>query len=702
MLFRNFNSEAWSKVGFHKALSKAISSTTWVWSLHSDAHDYNSQLSSSQTSSKIFSSNIAHLSVVFFWLAGMHLHGAYFSTYHTWLKDPKHSLPSAQSVWPLVGQDILNAEVGAHFQGIYITSGLFSLWRSDGIVTNLALKDACAVSLIATLLSLMGSFLHLHLIWPETSLYKKFRSLSVHHLSGLFGLGSLSFSGHQIHISVPTHRLLLSGVDPASMPCPQELLNLSELSLRYHSSGFNSSSSILGSSGKLLAGASILLSQVAAHHFYVGVVCLLSGLICHSLRGRAAQLQHNPNNPRSSWTGLIYQLKWEVLQSWNAQLSINLAITGSLSIVFAHLSYALPVYPYCATDYPTVLCLFTHHMWIGGYLILGAGAHGSIFLIRDYASDKTLGFEEVLTHRDIIVGHLIWVTVALGLHSFGLYIHNDTLQALGRPEDVLCDTAALQLKPIFACLLQTGPLSLASATEVLDGKLVRLTQDLGTADFLVHHIHAFTIHTTLLILVKGVLYARSTRLVSDKLELGFRFPCDGPGRGGTCQLSAWDHIYLAVFWMYNALSVAIFHYFWKMQSDVWGSYKTETLQITHLTDGYSVNSTTINGWLTNFLWSQAAQVIQTYGTYLSGYGLVFIGAHFLWALSLMFLYSGRGYWQELIESLLWAHHKLKLVPFLQPRALSITQGRAVGLTHYVCGGTACTWAFFISRIISVS
>ena len=30
----------------------------------------------------------------------------------------------------------------------------------------------------------------------------------------------------------------------------------------------------------------------------------------------------------------------------------------------------------------------------GGYLILGGGAHGSIFLIGDYASDRTLGFEE--------------------------------------------------------------------------------------------------------------------------------------------------------------------------------------------------------------------------------------------------------------------------------------------------------------------
>jgi len=56
---------------------------------------------------------------------------------------------------------------------------------------------------------------------------------------------------------------------------------------------------------------------------------------------------------------------------------------------------------------------------------------------------------------------------------------------------------------------------------------------LGTADFLVHHIHAFTIHVTVLILLKGVLYARNSRLIPDKSNLGFRFPCDGPGRGGT-------------------------------------------------------------------------------------------------------------------------------------------------------------------------
>ena len=57
--------------------------------------------------------------------------------------------------------------------------------------------------------------------------------------------------------------------------------------------------------------------------------------------------------------------------------------------------------------------------------------------------------------------------------------------------------------------------------------------------------------------------------------------------------------------------------------------------------------------------------------------------------------------QELIESITWAHNKLKVAPAIQPRALSITQGRAVGVAHYLLGGIATTWSFFLARIIAV-
>ena len=67
----------------------------------------------------------------------------------------------------------------------------------------------------------------------------------------------------------------------------------------------------------------------------------------------------------------------------------------------------------------------------------------------------------------------------------------------------------------------------------------------------------------------------------------------------------------------------------------------------------------------------------------------------------MYLFSGRGYWQEFIELVIWSHIKLKFLPSLQPRALSITQGRAIGLVHYILGGIGCTWSFIISRSVSL-
>ncbi|KAM0055682.1 putative photosystem I [Helianthus debilis subsp. tardiflorus] len=55
---------------------------------------------------------------------------------------------------------------------------------------------------------------------------------------------------------------------------------------------------------------------------------------------------------------------------------------------------------------------------------------------------------------------------------------------------------------------------------------------IGPRDFLVHHAIALGLHTTTLILVKGALNARGSKLMPDKKDFGYSFPCDGPGRGG--------------------------------------------------------------------------------------------------------------------------------------------------------------------------
>ena len=68
----------------------------------------------------------------------------------------------------------------------------------------------------------------------------------------------------------------------------------------------------------------------------------------------------------------------------------------------------------------------------------------------------------------------------------------------------------------------------------------------------------------------------------------------------------------------------------------------------------------------------------------------------------MYLFSGRGYWQEFIELIIWSHMKLNVTQVIQPRALSITQGRAIGLSHYILGIIGCTWSFTLSRSVAIS
>nr|AYO28049.1 photosystem I P700 chlorophyll a apoprotein A1 [Synura petersenii] len=726
--------EKWSQPGhFSRTLAKGPKTTTWIWNLHADAHDFDIQTNSLEdVSRKIFSAHFGQLSIIFLWLSGMHFHGAYFSNYTSWLLNPLQIKPSAQSVYPIIGQEILNADVGGNFQGIQITSGFFQIWRAEGVTTQQQLYCIALGSLAMSALMLFAGWFHYHKAAPKLSWFQNAESMLNHHLSGLLGLGSLSWAGHEIHIGNPINKLLDAGMDPKDLPDPHELLinrefigtlypSFKEGLAPFFSLNWSVYSDILTFKGGLNpTTASLWLTDAAHHHVAIGVLFIIAGHMYRTNFGIGHSMKEILEAHKGPFTGKGHKGLYEVLTtSWHAQLAINLAMLGSLTIVIAHHMYAMPPYPYIAIDYPTQLSLFTHHMWIGAFCIVGAGAHGSIFMVRDY--DATLNYnnllDRVIRHRDAIISHLNWVCIFLGFHSFGLYIHNDTMQALGRPQDMFSDKA-ISLQPIFAQWIQslhtaapgtTSPNSLATASYIFGGdpialgsKIALVPMKLGTADFMVHHIHAFTIHVTVLILLKGLLYSRNSRLIPDKSNLGFRFPCDGPGRGGTCQVSGWDHVFLGLFWMYNCISVVLFHFSWKMQSDIWGSITPQNT-ISHITGGnFAQGALTINGWLRDFLWSQASQVIQSYGSALSAYGLIFLGAHFLWAFSLMFLFSGRGYWQELIESIVWAHNKLKVAPSIQPRALSITQGRAVGVAQYLLGGIGTTWAFFLARIISVS
>jgi photosystem I P700 chlorophyll a apoprotein A1 len=725
--------EKWAQPGhFSRTLAKGPKTTTWIWNLHADAHDFDSQTNSLEDiSRKIFSAHFGQLALIFLWISGMWFHGARFSNYSAWLANPTAIKPSSQVVWPIVGQEILNGDVGGGFSGVQVTSGWFQMWRACGITNETELYWTSIGGRLMAFAMVFAGWFHYHKAAPKLEWFQNVESMMNHHLAGLLGLGCLSWSGHQIHISLPVNKLLDAGVAPQEIPLPHELIFNQELMgqlypsfkkglLPFFTLNWSEYSDFLTFKGGLnpITG-SLWLSDTAHHHLALAVLFIFAGHMYRTNWGIGHSMKEILEAHKGPLTGEGHKGLYEILTtSWHAQLAINLAMMGSLSIIVSHHMYAMPPYPYIGIDYATQLSLFTHHMWIGGFCVVGAGAHGAIFMVRDYSPVQSYNnlLDRVLRHRDAIISHLNWVCIFLGMHSFGLYIHNDTMRALGRPQDAFSDKA-IQLQPIFAKWIQsihtlapgsTAPNALSTASYSFGGDVVAVNSkiammpiQLGTADFMVHHIHAFTIHVTVLILLKGVLFARSSRLIPDKANLGFRFPCDGPGRGGTCQVSAWDHVFLGLFWMYNCISVVIFHFSWKMQSDVWGTISSAG-KISHITGGNFANSAIdINGWLRDFLWSQASQVIQSYGSATSAYGIIFLGAHFIWAFSLMFLFSGRGYWQELIESIVWAHNKLKLAPAIQPRALSITHGRAAGLAHYLLGGIGTTWSFFLARISSV-
>ncbi|KAF3647878.1 Photosystem I chlorophyll a apoprotein A1 [Capsicum annuum] len=462
--------EEWAKPGhFSRTIAKGPDTTTWIWNLYADAHDFDSHTSDlEEISRKLFSAHFGQLSIIFLWMSGMYFHGAHFSNYEAWLSDPTHIGPSAQVVWPIVGQEILNGDVGGGFRGIQITSGFFQIWRASGITSELQLYCTAIRALVFAALMLFAGWFHYHKAAPKLAWFQDVESMLNHHLAGLLGLRSLSWAGHQVHVSLSINQFLNAGVDPKKIPLPHEFILNRDLLAQFYPSfaegatpfftlNWSKYVNFLTFRGGLdpVTGG-LWLTDIAHHHLAIAILFLIAGHMYKTNWGIGHGLKGILEAHKGPFTGQGHKGLYEILTtSWHAQLSLNLAMLGSLTIIVAHHIYSMPPYPYLATDYGTQLSLFTYHMWISRFLIVGAAVHAAIFMVRDY--DPTTRYNDlldrVLRHLDAIISHLNWAYIFLGFHSFGLYIHNDTMSALGRPQDMFSDTA-IQLQPILAQWIQ--------------------------------------------------------------------------------------------------------------------------------------------------------------------------------------------------------------------------------------------------------
>jgi photosystem I P700 chlorophyll a apoprotein A2 len=84
--------------------------------------------------------------------------------------------------------------------------------------------------------------------------------------------------------------------------------------------------------------------------------------------------------------------------------------------------------------------------------MVGAFAHGAIFFVRDYdpEANKDNVLARMLEHKEAIISHLSWVSLFLGFHTLGLYVHNDVVVAFGTPEKQIL------IEPVFAQWIQAA------------------------------------------------------------------------------------------------------------------------------------------------------------------------------------------------------------------------------------------------------
>jgi photosystem I P700 chlorophyll a apoprotein A2 len=710
--------------------------TRRLWFGIATAHDFENHdgITEERLYQKIFASHFGQLAIIFLWTSGNLFHVAWQGNFEAWTQDPLHIRPIAHSIWdPHFGQPAVEVYTrgGASGPVNIATSGLYQWWYTIGIKTNQDLyQGAIFLSLLAAVL-LFAGWIHLKPTFrPNLSWFKNAESRLNHHLSGLFGVSSLAWSGHLVHVAIPASRG--QRVDWSNflsiLPHRQGLepfftgrwsVYIEDPDTVNHIFGTNTGagSAILTFLGDFHPQTqSLWLTDIAHHHLAIAVVFIVAGHMYRTNFGIGHSMNEILNahvSPAGKMGRGHSNLYDTVNNSLHFQLGLALASVGTICSLVAQHIYSMPPYAFLMQDFTTQAALYTHHQDIAGFIICGAFAHGAIFFIRDYNPEKNYGnvLARMLEHKEALISHLSWVSLFLGFHTLGLYVHNDVIQAFGTPE------RQILIEPIFAQWIQAAQgkalygfdvllaspnnaATLASQDIWLPGWLAVINSGrnslflpIGPGDFLVHHAIALGLHVTTLILVKGALDARGSKLIPDKKDFGYSFPCDGPGRGGTCDISAWDAFYLATFWILNTIGWVTFYWHWK-HLGLWQGNPRQ----------FNESSTYLIGWLRDYLWLNSSQLINGYNPFginsLSVWAWIFLFGHLVYATGFIFLISWRGYWQELIETLAWAHERTPLANLVRwrdkPVALSIVQARLVGLVHFSVGYVLTYAAFLIA------
>ena len=523
------------------------------------------------------------------------------------------------------------------------------------------------------------------------------------HVGIIIGLLSIGWCAHLVHLAIPISRgrttkqnIGSASIGSASIGSNIEfytgnwVLYIGGMDKDNHifRSTYAAGESSLTFFGGLKSNTiSVYLTDIAHHHLGVGILFVLSTHLYLSLyKGFGHTIADLLRVNGNSATAIPLN---------KSHLQLSLGCTGLARITSLTASqqvYSLRAYLYLCYDYITSLALYLHHQYIASFFVMASLAHAGILSIRDYTiiSRELYGPApwvpalRILKMKGQFISHLSWICVYLGFHTLGVYIHNDSIVAFQVQAKQILIEALNAVNDACQLIPPIGPEPRVNCDELIP---------LGPGDLLAHHAIALGLHVTILILFKGSLDARGSKLMPDKINFAVSFACDGPIRGGTCDISAWDSNYLCLFWMLNTGAWITFYFHWKHLS-VWENTVFQ----------FDESSTYLNGWFRDYLWFNSTPLMNGYNTFgandLCILSWAFLGAHLVWATGFMFLISWRGYWQELIDIILLMHLKTPILYNLwngdiyTPLALSIVQARFVGVVHFSTG-FILTYAAFI-------
>jgi photosystem I P700 chlorophyll a apoprotein A2 len=532
--------------------------TRRIWYGIATAHDLEAHdgMTEENLYQKIFASHFGHLAIIFLWTSGNLFHVAWQGNFEKWVGNPLKVKPIAHAIWdPHFGDSALKAFSKGNAYPVNIAySGVYQWWYTIGFRTNQELYLGSIGLLLLSCALLFAGWLHLQPKFrPSLAWFKNNESRLNHHLSGLLGVSSLAWTGHLVHVAIPASRGIHVGWNNflTTPPHPAGLTPFFTGNWTAYAENPDSAAHVYGTSEG--AGTAILtflggfhpqtqslwLSDIAHHQLAIAVVFIVAGHMYRTNFGIGHNMKEilDAHRPPGGRLGAGHVGLFETItNSLHMQLGLALASLGVATSLTAQHMYALTPYAFLSKDFTTEAALYTHHQYIAGFLMVGAFAHGAIFFVRDYDPElnKNNVLARMLEHKEAIISHLSWASLFLGFHTLGLYIHNDTVVAFGQPEKQIL------FEPVFAEFIQsasgkavyefnvllsssTSPATVAGNQVWLPGWLDAINSDkndlfltIGPGDFLVHHAIALGLHVTALILVKGALDARGSKLMPKK------------------------------------------------------------------------------------------------------------------------------------------------------------------------------------------